>query len=61
MEEIAFIEGDSKSIETLTKEKWIKQLKHFEKELWSLLEPGRANTSMLEGLKVECYGQINGT
>lgn len=59
MEEIAFIEGDSKSIETLTKAEMDKALKHFEKELLAI-RTGRANTSMLEGLKVECYGQLMG-
>ncbi len=59
MEEIAFIEGDSKSIETLTKEEMNKAIKHFEKELLSI-RTGRASTAMLEGLKVECYGQFMG-
>ncbi len=59
MEEIAFIEGDSKSIETLTKAEMDKALKHFEKELLAI-RTGRANVSMLEGLKVECYGQLMG-
>ena len=59
MEEIAFVEGDSKSIETLTKTEMDKALKHFEKELLAI-RTGRANTSMLEGLKVECYGQLMG-
>ncbi|MFH1254665.1 MAG: ribosome recycling factor [bacterium] len=59
MEEIAFIEGDSKSIETLTKEEMNKAIKHFEKELLSI-RTGRASTAMLEGLKVECYGQLMG-
>ena len=36
-----------------------KALKHFEKELLAI-RTGRANTSMLEGLKVECYGQLMG-
>lgn len=57
MEEITFIEGDSKSIETLTKEEMNKAIKHFEKELLSI-RTGRASTAMLEGIKVECYGQF---
>jgi ribosome recycling factor len=59
MEEIAFIEGDSKSIETLTKVEMDKAIKHFEKELLAI-RTGRASTAMLEGLKVECYGQLMG-
>lgn len=59
MEEIAFIEGDSKSIETLTKEEMNKAIKHFEKELLAI-RTGRASTAMLEGIKVECYGQLMG-
>jgi ribosome recycling factor len=59
MEEIAFIEGDSKSIETLTKAEMDKAIKHFEKELLAI-RTGRANTAVLEGIKVECYGQIMG-
>jgi ribosome recycling factor len=57
MEEITFIEGDSKSIENLTKDLMGKALKHFEKELLSI-RTGRANTAMIEGIKVECYGQM---
>jgi len=57
MEEIAFIEGDSKNIEKIAKDLMSNALKHFEKELLSI-RTGRANTSMLEGLKVECYGQL---
>lgn len=59
MEEIAFIEGDSKSIETLAKQEMDKAIKHFEKELLAI-RTGRASTAMLEGLKVECYGQLMG-
>lgn len=57
MEEIAFIEGDSKSIEKIAKDLMDKAFKHFEKELLSV-RTGRANTSMLENIKVECYGQL---
>ncbi|KKQ32434.1 MAG: Ribosome-recycling factor [candidate division TM6 bacterium GW2011_GWF2_37_49] len=57
MEEIAFIEGDSKSIEKIAKDLMSIALKHFEKELLSI-RTGRANTSMIENIKVECYGQL---
>jgi ribosome recycling factor len=59
MEEIAFIEGDSKSIETLAKNLMANAVKHFEKDLVAI-RTGRANTAMIEGIKVECYGQIMG-
>ena len=59
MEEIAFIEGDSKSIETLTRNEMNSAIKHFEKELLTI-RTGRANAAMLEGVKVECYGQLMG-
>jgi ribosome recycling factor len=59
MEEIAFIEGDSKSIETLAKAEMDRAIKHFEKELLAI-RTGRASTAILEGIKVECYGQIMG-
>lgn len=57
MEEIAFIEGDSKSIEKIAKDLMSVALKHFEKELLAI-RTGRASTSMIENIKVECYGQI---
>ncbi|MBY0353391.1 ribosome recycling factor [Candidatus Babeliales bacterium] len=57
MEEIAFLEGDSKSIENLLKQEMDKPLKHFEKELTSI-RTGRASTKLIEDLKVESYGQF---
>lgn len=57
MEEIAFIEGDSKSIEKIAKDLMDKAYKFFEKELLSI-RTGRANTAMLDNIKVECYGQM---
>lgn len=57
MEEIAFQEGDSKSFETLLIQHMDKPLKHFEKELTSI-RTGRANTALIENLKVDCYGQL---
>ncbi|QQR49238.1 ribosome recycling factor [bacterium] len=56
MEEIAFLEGDSKSVENLVKQEMDKPLKHFEKELTSI-RTGRASTKLIEDLKVESYGQ----
>lgn len=59
MEEIAFIEGDSKSIDTLTKNLMTSAIKHFETDLLAV-RTGRANVSMIDTVKVECYGQIMG-
>jgi ribosome recycling factor len=59
MQEIAFVEGDVKSIDTLTRNEMTNAIKHFEKELLTI-RTGRANTAMLDGIKVECYGQIMG-
>ena len=47
MEEIAFIEGDSKSIETIAKNLMSGAIKHFEKDLVAI-RTGRANTAMIE-------------
>lgn len=57
MDEITFQEGDSKSFEKLLAEHMDKAVKHFEKELTSI-RTGRANTALIENLKVECYGQF---
>lgn len=57
MEEITFQEGDSKSFEKLLSEHMDKALKHYEKELTGI-RTGRANTALIENLKVECYGQL---
>lgn len=57
MIDITFQEGDSKSFENLLKEYMDKPIKHFEKELLAI-RTGRASTSVLEGLKVECYDQL---
>ena len=59
MEEIAFKEGDSKSIEDILKKEMEAPLKHYEKELASI-RTGRATTALLDNIKVECYGQIMG-
>ena len=57
MEEIAFQEGDSKGIEKVLKQEMENPIKHFEKELASI-RTGRATTSMVEDIKVDCYGQL---
>lgn len=56
MIDITFQEGDSKSFENLLKEHMDKPIKHFEKELLSI-RTGRASTSILEAVRVECYDQ----
>lgn len=56
MVEIAFQEGDSKNFEKLAREHMDKPIKHFEKELLSI-RTGRANTALIENVKVDCYGQ----
>jgi ribosome recycling factor len=57
MIDIVFQEGDSKSFENLLKEHMDKPIKHLEKELLAI-RTGRASTSILEGVKVECYDQL---
>lgn len=57
MIEITFQEGDSKSFENLLKEHMEKPIKHFEKELLAI-RTGRASTSILEAVRVECYDQL---
>jgi ribosome recycling factor len=57
MEEIAFLEGDSKSFETLVKDQMSNPVKHFEKELTSI-RTGRATTTLFDNIKVEAYGQF---
>ncbi len=57
MVEIAFQEGDVKSFENITKELMDKSIKHFEKDLLTI-RTGRAQTSLVENVKVDCYGQL---
>lgn len=57
MEELVFQEGDSKSFEAALKKQMELPLKHYEKEL-SGIRSGRANTAMLDNIKVESYGQF---
>jgi len=55
MKDIILTEGDTKSFELLSQEEMTKNIKHFEHELLSI-RSGRAHPSMVEGLKVSCYG-----
>lgn len=57
MIEIAFSEGDVKSFETPLKTDMDAPIKHFEKEL-ATLRTGRASISLIENIKVQCYGQL---
>lgn len=57
MEEIAFQEGDIKSLETILHAEMQKPIKHFEKELVAI-RTGRASVSLLDNIRVECYGQF---
>jgi len=55
MEKIIFAEGDTKTFESNVKVEMDKPIKHFDKELVSI-RTGRASTTLVENLKVECYG-----
>lgn len=57
MEEFTLVEGDSKGFETAVKGAMDKPIKHFEKEL-ATMRTGRATTSLVENIRVECYGQL---
>jgi len=57
MEPLIFKEGDTKSFEGILKERMDSPVKHFEKEL-SSIRTGRASTSLVEGINVDCYGQM---
>ena len=54
--EFIIIENDSKGFEKSMETEMIKPIKHFEVEL-TKVRTGKANTSMIEDLKVSCYGQ----
>jgi len=56
MIELTLQENDSKSFENAMSAEMEKPIKHFERELVKV-RTGRANTSMIEDLKVSCYGQ----
>jgi ribosome recycling factor len=57
IEIVTFIEGDSKSFEQRVNQEMEKPIKHFEREL-AAIRTGRASTSVVEGIKVDCYGQM---
>jgi len=56
MTDFTFVENDTKSFENAMTTEMEKPIKHFEHELVKV-RTGRANTSMIEDLKVSCYGQ----
>jgi len=55
MNAIILEEGNPKKLETPCKEEMNKAITHFEKEL-TAVRTGKAHTSLVEDLKVECYG-----
>lgn len=57
MEEFTIIEGDSKSFDTVVKAAMDKPIKHFDKDL-AAMRTGRATTSLVENIRVDCYGQM---
>ncbi len=57
MEEFTIIEGDQKGFENEVKIAMDKPIKHFDKEL-AAIRTGRASTSLIENIRVECYGQL---
>jgi ribosome recycling factor len=57
IELIPFVEGEAKSFEQRVNLEMDKPIKHFEREL-AAIRTGRASTSVIEGVKVDCYGQI---
>jgi ribosome recycling factor len=52
-----FTEGDSKKLEESLKTNMDACIKHYERDL-ATIRTGRASTEMLDGIKVECYGQF---
>lgn len=57
MEKFLFTEGETKQFEQHLNEVMLSPIKRFEKEL-SSIRTGRASTKLIEGIKVESYGQI---
>lgn len=53
----AFIEGDTKKFEGSLKTNMDTCIKHYEREL-TAIRTGRASVDVLDGIKVECYGQV---
>jgi len=56
MIDFTIVENETKSFEDALSEEMEKPIKHFERELVKI-RTGRANTAMIEDLKVSCYGQ----
>lgn len=57
MIELTLVEGQTKDLEKLTDTEMTKSIKHFEKEVVTI-KTGRANTAMVEDLKVPCYDSV---
>ncbi len=55
MTEFILVEGQTKPFEEIVDQEMGKSLKHFEHEL-TAIRTGRAHPSMVEDLKVSCYG-----
>lgn len=56
MNEYTITENDTKGFENAMTLEMSKAIKHFERELITI-RTGRAHTSMIENIKVSCYGQ----
>lgn len=56
MKEIVFVENDSKQFEQAMNEEMQKSIHHLDGELLKL-RTGRAHTSLVEDIMVECYGE----
>ena len=54
---LKLVEGDVRSFEQGVALAMQEPIKHFEKELAGI-RTGRANTKLIEEVKVECYGQM---
>ena len=59
MKPIIFSEGDPSDFQNSCREAMVPPIVHFEKELVSI-RTGKASTKLLDGIKVECYGQLMG-
>ena len=59
MEPFIFIENESKLFESAVKEEMTQAIKHFEKDLVTV-RTGRASTTLVDNIRVECYGQMMG-
>jgi ribosome recycling factor len=55
--EFIIVENDTKSFEKAMSAEMDKTIKHFERELVGI-RTGRAHSSMVEDVKVSCYGQM---